>query len=339
MKTVTSKENDSVFIMGASGFIGEQVARALLGNHRKVYGLARSQKTVKKLLEIGVIPIEGDIYHPEKWMGTLPPIDYVINVLGFFTDGMPARFSVAHANACQRKYLQWMKTTLELGNRYPLKAIVNVTGTTIFEDMGVGWVTEKTPIRYKRSGFNRVAAPATRLFQQAMQNGVPMVICVAPSVVYGDKPHASFDEVFVKPLARGQMGVVGHGKNYITTGHVEDVGHAIAHLCNAKYAGEIFHISDDQPMTQRQFVTLIANALGKKRVATMPKWLVAILGGKCAAEFMTLSQRIDNGKLKASGFILRYPKFSEKIDQVVESLLCQTNLQPSPPFYPEKTEG
>lgn len=313
---------DSVFIMGASGFIGEETAKALIANNKVVYGLARSEKTAKKLRSIGVKPIMGDVYQPEQWINDLPNIDYAINVLGFFTDGMPARFSVAHANKCRAKYEKWMQTTLKIAEIYPkLKALVNVTGTTIFEDMGVSWVTEETPIRYTPSGFNRVATPATKMFQKAMKNGVPMIIAVAPSVVYGDKPTSSFDEVFVKPLEKGQMGVVGNGKNYITTGHVEDVGAAIAHLTNDKFVGEIFHISDNQPVTQREFVTAIANALGKNKVITMPKWLVAILGGKCAVEFMTLSQRIDNSKLKSTGFTLKHPRFTEEVDQCVKSLV------------------
>ncbi len=313
---------DSVFIMGASGFIGEATAKALIDSNKVVYGLARSEKTARKLRLIGVKPIMGDVYQPEQWINDLPNIDYAINVLGFFTDGMPARFSVAHANKCRAKYEKWMQTTLKIAEIYPnLKALVNVTGTTIFEDMGVSWVTEETPIRYTPSGFNRVATPATKMFQKAMKNGVPMIIAVAPSVVYGDKPTSSFDEVFVKPLEKGQMGVVGDGKNYITTGHVEDVGGAIAHLTNDKFVGEIFHISDNQPVTQREFVTAIANALGKNKVMTMPKWLVAILGGKCAVEFMTLSQRIDNSKLKSTGFTLKHPRFTEEVDQCVKSLV------------------
>ncbi len=311
--------------MGATGFIGEEVVKSLQKNGKKVFGLARSRNTEDKLKAMGVVPIKGDAYKPNEWIGLLKQPDcapdYVINTLGFFTDGMPARFTVSHANVCRDKYKKWMDTTLALANLPSIKGIINVTGTTIFEDMGVGWVTESTPIRYTPSGFNRVAAPATKMFLRAMESGVPMVIAVAPSVVYGKKAQSSFDEVFVKPLEKGQMGVVGEGTNYITTGHVEDVGAAIAHLTDKKYAGEVFLISDDQPITQREFVTSISHALGKTKVMTMPRWLVAILGGKCAVEFMTLSQRIDNSKLKATGFQLRYPKFTDQVEEEVKSLL------------------
>ena len=308
-----------VFIMGATGFIGEEVAKSLIARGDKVMGLARSESSARKLRAIGVEPVMGDVYRPDVWMATLPKIDYVINVLGFFT--------VSHANKCRRKYTEWIRVTLELARRDGIRGVVNVTGTTIFEDMGVDWVTEDTPIRYTPSGFNRVAAEATRLFQAAITEGLPIIVAVAPSVVYGDKPQSSFDEVFVKPLERGQMGVVGDGKNYITTGHVEDVGRAIAHLTDARYAGEIFHIADDQPLTQREFVTSIARALGKPRVLTMPKWLVSILGGQCAVEFMTLSQRIDNAKLKRSGFALKHPSFTDEVETVVCNLVQARNQQ------------
>ncbi|ABC29299.1 predicted nucleoside-diphosphate sugar epimerase [Hahella chejuensis KCTC 2396] len=311
---------DTIFIMGATGFIGEETARSHIAKGNKVLGLARSEASAAKLRSIGVTPVMGDVYRPEEWLPKLPKIDYAINVLGFFTDGMPARFSVSHAEKCCEKYTRWIKVTIDLARRKDIKAVVNVTGTTIFEDMGVDWVTEETPIRYTPSGFNRVATPATKLCQQAIAEGLPLIIAVAPSVVYGDKPTSSFDEVFVKPLEKGQMGVVGDGKNYITTGHVEDVGRAIAHITDVKYAGEFFHIADDQPVTQREFVTSIARALGKSRVMTMPRWLVAILGGKCAVEFMTLSQRISNAKLKSTGFTLKHPRFLDEVGDVVRSM-------------------
>ena len=310
----------NVFIMGGSGFIGSETVKSLVASGHQVYGLARSDKSAAALNNLGATPVRGDVYNPDEWISTLPDLDYAINALGFFSEGMPARFTISFANQCRDKYTLWAEVLLRLIKEKRLKAGVHVTGTAIYEDCGVNWVTERSPLNEQSWGFNRIAVDARKLMHRSMDEGVPIVVAIAPSVVYGPQPGTSFDMVFVRPLEKGQMGIVGHGRNYITTGHVEDVGRAIAFLTDERFAGESFHISDDQPVTQSQFLHAIAKGAGVKRVIRMPCWVVAILGGKVASEFMSLSQRIDNSKLKAVGFKLKYPMFLENLPAILTQL-------------------
>jgi len=309
-----------VFIMGGTGFIGKEAVKALVAAGHNVYGLARSDKAAATLSSLGATPVRGDVYKPDEWFPNLPELDYAINVLGFFTDGMPPRFTIAYANQCRDKYTKWSEVELHLIREKNLRAGIHVTGTTIFEDSGVNWVTEETPLRDTPSGFNRIAAKASYMMRDAIAEGLPVIVAVAPSVVYGPQPGTSFDMVFVRPLEKRQMGVVGHGRNYITTGHVEDVGRAIAFLTDERFKGEYFHIAGDQPVTQSQFLHAIAREIGINKVMKLPSWLVGILGGKVAAEFMTLSQRIDNSKLKTAGFELKHPEFLQELPSILADL-------------------
>lgn len=310
-----------VFIMGGTGFLGKETVRALVERGDEVYALARSKGSEEKLKELGAIPIAGDAYAPDDWIPKLPQdLDYAINVLGFFKDGKPMRLSVPFSVKCRNKYIKWAEAAVRIAKERSLKALVHVTGTTIYEDCGVNWCTEETPIRYSKHGFNRIAAPATKLMVDEIAKGTPIIVAVAPNIVYGDEPGTSFEMVFVDPLRRRQMGIVGDGKNYITTGHVEDVGRAIAFLTDEKFKGEFFHIAGDDPVTQTEFMTAIARGLGRNSVPKLPKPLVSILGGKCAKEFMELSQRIDNSKLKKAGFVLKHPRFLDEIPAIMEKL-------------------
>jgi hypothetical protein len=49
------------------------------------------------------------------------------------------------------------------------------------------------------------------------------------------------------------------------------------------------------------------------------------VGGKAAAEFMSLSQRVDNSKLKTAGFVLKHPRFTDEIDSVMEQIVQARN--------------
>lgn len=322
----------TVFVMGGTGFIGGETVKELVARGDKVYGLARSKASEEKLRKLGATPISGDVYDPDKWIPNLPDIDYVINVLGFFNDGKPARLSVAFSVRCRDKYIKWAEVLVRIAKEKKVKAAVHVTGTTVLEPRDVEWVTESTPIRYTKDGFNRIAAIASKLMVDEMKNGLPIVIAVAPNVVYGSVPDASFEQVFVDSLRKNQMGIVGHGKNYIPTGHVEDVGRAVAFLTDQKFAGELFLIAGDDPVTQKEFLYAIAKGLGKKVVLQMPKWLVSIVGGKAGSEFMSLSQRVDNSKLKNAGFILKHPRFMDEIPKVMEELQRARGIETRPPL-------
>lgn len=308
----------SVFIMGGSGFIGTEAVKELIARGDTVYGLARSAATAQKLQRLGAIPVPGDVYEPDRWIARLPKIDYAINVLGFFNDGIPKRLSLSFAARSREKYILWANTLVRVAKEKKVKAAVDVTGTTIFEPREVEWVNEHTPLRYVQDGFNRITWQATRLMVDEIKAGVPIVVAVAPNVVYGPVPDSSFDKVFVESLRAGRMGITGHGRNYIPTGHVEDVGRAVAFLANEKFAGEFFLIAGDDAVTQKEFLWALARGIGKKKILQLPKPLVSLLGGKAAAEFMSLSQRVDNSKLKEAGFVFKYPRFGDAIGPVME---------------------
>ena len=309
-----------VFVMGGTGFIGTEMVKALVARGDHVYGLARSAATEQKLRDLGATPVAGDVQQPDGWLASLPAIDYAINVLGFFNDPMPARLSVSFAVKKHARYTHWAELLVRLARQYQLKAAIHVTGTTIYEERGIEWVTEQTPIRYELNGFNRIARSATRLMVDSIAAGLPIIVAVAPNVVYGAVPRSSFEQIFVDQLRRNTMGVTGSGQNYVPTGHVEDVGRAIAHLTDAKYAREFFLIAGDDAVTQKEFLYAIAKGIGKKSVMSLPKPLVSILGGKAAAEFMSLSQRVDNSKLKKTGFVLKHPRFMDEIDGVMAQI-------------------
>ena len=292
---------NTVFIMGGTGFIGTETVKELVSRGDKVYGLARSISSEQKLRRLGAIPL-GSITDDHA------------------DDKLPSRLSVEFAVRGREKYIKWANILVQIAREKKVKAAIHVTGTTIYEPREVEWITEQTPLRYTPDGFNRITGPVTRLIVDKLKEGLPFIVAVAPNVVYGPIPNSSFEQVFVNNLRRGQMGIAGHGRNYIPTGHVEDIGRAVAFLTDTKYAGEFFLIAGDDQVTQKEFLYAIAKGIGKKRVMQLPKPIVAILGGKAGAEFMSLSQRVDNSKLKKAGFVFRHPRFLEAIGPVMEQL-------------------
>lgn len=77
-----------VFILGATGTIGEPVADALIAHGHDLVALARSDETESKLKAKKIDVVRGDLRQPEAWAHTVRTVDAVIHVAATFSDDM-----------------------------------------------------------------------------------------------------------------------------------------------------------------------------------------------------------------------------------------------------------
>lgn len=78
----------SVFLTGASGFIGGAVAGELARRGYRVVGLARSAESARAVEDAGGSPHEGDLLEPDSYRETAAMADAVIHAA--FDYGSPA---------------------------------------------------------------------------------------------------------------------------------------------------------------------------------------------------------------------------------------------------------
>jgi len=79
-----------VFVLGGTGSIGAPVVRALVARGHAVSALARSERSARRLAELGAAPIAGDIRAPETWIAAVAGIDAVVQAaLDFASDMGP----------------------------------------------------------------------------------------------------------------------------------------------------------------------------------------------------------------------------------------------------------
>jgi len=68
------------------------------------------------------------------------------------------------------------------------------------------------------------------------------------------------------------------------------------------------HLLDDNPVTLRALVDSVTDAMGKKRVGTIPPFLMSLLVGKPFVESMVSSFRVRNLKAREElGWSPKYP--------------------------------
>jgi nucleoside-diphosphate-sugar epimerase len=83
-----------------------------------------------------------------------------------------------------------------------------------------------------------------------------------------------------------------------------------------------YNVSDDRPVTRREFAEALAEALGAPTPKFFPAW-VAALGGSLG-EMLARSQRISNAKLEsACDWVPRYPSVVEGWRAVVAEAMLR----------------
>lgn len=88
----------SVFIAGATGFVGGHLVDNLLSQGHKLKCLARSEKAKESLSAKGVEVIHGDITTPDTLKGILQPEDFVIHLVGIIEEKGKATFGSIHVD-------------------------------------------------------------------------------------------------------------------------------------------------------------------------------------------------------------------------------------------------
>lgn len=77
-----------VFLLGATGTIGQAVLRVLIARGHEVVALARSETSAGKIAELGSAVIRGDIGAPDRWLADLPEVDAAIQMACDFDSAM-----------------------------------------------------------------------------------------------------------------------------------------------------------------------------------------------------------------------------------------------------------
>jgi nucleoside-diphosphate-sugar epimerase len=112
--------------------------------------------------------------------------------------------------------------------------------------------------------------------------------------LYG--PGRASDSMIEAVRAR-QMPIVGRGSNFVSSAHVDDVGTAVVAALDA--APGVYNVVDDEPLTQRDWMEAMVEAVEGPAPRRVPFPLARIFAGK-AARVIAVSQRVSNGRLRAA---------------------------------------
>jgi nucleoside-diphosphate-sugar epimerase len=302
----------NVLVTGATGAIGRAVARELVVNSYRVFGLVRSDEA-RARLPYAVIAVKGDIRDPVAWEATVHQCDAVVN-LAFPDDLGPAGPKDRAAAEREADAYAAILDRLCAFMRREKKLLVHTFGALLYDPEPDGWVREVSAISSGR-GFgirHRVAWP---VFAEHRRHGLK-AISVNPCFVYGRG--GWFEHGMLDPMSQGRSTIIGDGSQTMHYIAAADAAAAYRLAIEKGKAGEDYLIADDEPTTQGAFVRLVAKELGAPEPVCVPEAQLVPMMGDWAVEAYTTCHRTDATKAhRELGWRPRFRTIAEGVPIVV----------------------
>ncbi|HEX2915774.1 MAG TPA: DUF1731 domain-containing protein [Chloroflexia bacterium] len=300
----------TLFILGGTGFIGQETVAEALKAGWEVKALVRSPEKAGRLAQIGASVITGDVARPEAWIDAVQGSKILIDLT---QPALPKRLTV---KAIQKVSIQRQQATAKF-----LQALTNIgvenrplyfsiSGADDLQPVGgnsnaPGRIDHNSPLRQKARGFAHIGLPVRRLIEDSP---VAATYIYFGNLVYG--PGKIFAEQYLKGLSKGTARLLGSGSNHLPLVHVRDAARALVHLAGlplSDLSEQTLLVMDGSNATQRELLDETADQLGVKRPGNIPKWLAALAAGSVAVETLTLDVQADPSALLATGFRFQYP--------------------------------
>jgi nucleoside-diphosphate-sugar epimerase len=309
-----------VFVAGASGALGVQLVPQLVSAGHEVVAMTRTPSKQDGLRALGARPVVADALDPDavaSVVGEAEP-EVIVHQL----TALSGKMSMRDARHPDRSAMAKMTNRLRTEATDHLLAAGRAVGARRFVAQSFG------AFRYARTGgpVQTEAEPLDPNPPGAMRPVVEALLHLEKAVTtidwgeglalryggfYGPGTSVSLDPdaQMAGPIRKRQFPIVGGGGGVMSFVHVEDAAAATAIAVERGQPG-VYYIVDDEPAPMREWLPVLASALGAKRPRRIPRWLGRLVAGEMAMLMMTEVRGASNTKAKRElGWQPRYPSW------------------------------
>jgi len=210
------------FVTGATGFIGNVLAKQLRAAGHEVHASVRTPEKANDLATLGVKLFRGDVTDKESMRAAMKGVDGVYHVAGWYKIGTHDKSGGEKVN------IQGTRNVLELMQELKIPKGVYTSTCAVNSDTKGKVVDETYHFTGKHlSEYDRTKAVAHDIANEFIAKGLPLVI-VMPGLIYGPGDTSTLRDNIISFL-KGQLPMLPADAGNCWA-HVEDIvqGHILA---------------------------------------------------------------------------------------------------------------
>jgi 2-alkyl-3-oxoalkanoate reductase len=296
-----------VFVTGASGAIGSRLVPQLIDSGHEVIGTHNSPASAERLRMLGAKPVLLDLLDARavrKAMFEHEPeaIVHEATAFGHVKFGRNLDKALVETNELRTKGTDiLLAAAREAGVRRCVAQSGAVYGR--YARTGGPIKTEDDPLGDPPANMHQVFAAFDHLERVVMAFGG---IALRYGAFYGAPNDGS-----VELLRKRQFPIVGDGGGIWSWIHLDDA--AAATVLALEHDGPaIYNIVDDEPAPVREWLPVLARAVGAKPPRRFPTWLARLFAGEAVVVWSAEARGASNAKAKRElGWTPRYPSWRQ----------------------------
>jgi 2-alkyl-3-oxoalkanoate reductase len=315
-----------VFVAGATGALGRKLVPQLVERGHEVVGMTRSESKHDLVRSLGARPVVGDALEPDavaQAVASAEP-EVIVHQLTALSGKMSmrdARHPERFRGAIMTNRLRTEGTDhlLAAGRAVGARRFVAQSfGSFRFARTGGPVQTEADPLDPDPPGVRQPGLEAFLYLEQAVTTiewGEGLALRYGGFYGPGTGLSLAPDAQMAAPIRRRRFPIVGGGGGVWSFVHIEDAAAATAIAVEHGRPG-IYNVVDDEPAPVREWLPVLASALGAKPPTRIPRWLGRLAAGEMATLMMTEARGAANEKAKRElGWQLRYPSWRQGFAQ------------------------
>jgi 2-alkyl-3-oxoalkanoate reductase len=307
-----------VFVAGATGALGRQLIPELVARGHEVTGMTRSDGKRELIAGLGARPVVADALAPDavaQAVGEAAPeamIHQLTALSGEVSNIRSVDRAFATTNRLRREGTDHLLSAARAAGAR--RFIAQSFGGWPYAREGGPVKTEEAPLDPNPPKTIRETLDAIRYLEDAVLAADPIEgIALRYGGFYGPGTSLGLDPVGeqVEAVQKRRFPIVGSGGGILSFIHIEDAATATVAALESGRRG-IYNIVDDEPAPAREWLPVLAQAVGAKPPRRVPRWVGRLLAGEALTTMMTEARGGSNEKAKRElGWQPRYASWRQ----------------------------
>jgi nucleoside-diphosphate-sugar epimerase len=253
-----TEPQEVTLVTGATGLVGSALCRRLAGQGRRARALVQTTSDASFLDELGVELTVGDVAEEADCRRAMEGAGRVFHCAAYVSDW-------AEAEEMIRINVEGLQAMMDAALEAGVERFVYLSSLVVLGHGPQVDLDESAPVVITGDTYNRTKVMAEDMaFRYHRERGLPITI-IRPPYIYGPRDR-QFLPRLLATMKRGTFRYIGSGFQPFSLVYVENLVDALMAAAERSEAvGQLYHITDGDPVNRRQLVDAVCDGLGLAR--------------------------------------------------------------------------